>query len=45
MLEAQQSLDTFSVNISDRRERRGSTVGELGAAEPLRGCRRWRSRR
>jgi transposase len=35
MLEAQQSLDTFTVNISDRRGRRGSTVGELGAAEPL----------
>ena len=36
MLDAQQSLDTFTVNISDRRGRRGSTVGELGAAEPLR---------
>ena len=36
MLDAQQSLDAFSVNISDRRGRRGSTVGELGAAEPLR---------
>ena len=36
MLAAQQSLDTFTVNISDRRGRRGSTVGELGAAEPLR---------
>src|ERR1017187_8859132 len=36
MLEAQQSLDTFTVGISDRRGRRGSTVGELGAAEPLR---------
>jgi transposase len=35
MLEAQQSLDAFTVNISDRRGRRGSTVGELGAAEPL----------
>jgi hypothetical protein len=35
MLEAQQSLDTFTVNISDGRGRRGSTVGELGAAEPL----------
>jgi transposase len=35
MLEAQQSLDTFTVNVSDRRGRRGSTVGELGAAEPL----------
>ena len=37
MLEAQQSLDTFTVNISDRRGRRGSTVGELGSSEPLRG--------
>jgi transposase len=36
MLAAQQSLDTFTVGISDRRGRRGSTVGELGAAEPLR---------
>jgi hypothetical protein len=36
MLEAQQSLDTFTVNISDRRGRRGSTVGELGNLEPLR---------
>jgi transposase len=36
MFEAQQSLDTFTVNISDRRVRRPSTVGELGAAEPLR---------
>ena len=36
MRDAQQSLDTFTVNISDRRGRRGSTVGELGAAEPLR---------
>jgi hypothetical protein len=37
MFEAQQSLDTFTVGVSDRRGRRGSTVGELGAAEPLRG--------
>ena len=37
MLEAQQSLDTFTVNSSDRRGRRGSTVGELGSSEPLRG--------
>jgi transposase len=37
MFEAQQSLDTFTVTISDRRERRQSTVGELGAAEPLQG--------
>ena len=36
MLDAQQSLDTFTVNISDRRGRRGSTVGELGNSEPLR---------
>src|SRR5450631_737019 len=36
MLEAQQSLDTFTINVSDRRGRRGSTVGELGASESLR---------
>jgi len=36
MLEAQQSLDTFSIRVSDARRRRGSTVGELGAAEALR---------
>jgi transposase len=36
MLEAQRSLDTFSTRVSDARARRGSTVGELGAAEPLR---------
>jgi hypothetical protein len=36
MLEAQQSLDAFTVRVSDARGRRGSTVGELGAAEPLR---------
>jgi len=36
MLEAQQSLDAFTVKVSDRRGRRRSTVGELGAAEPLR---------
>jgi transposase len=36
MREAQQSLDAFAVNISDQRARRGNTVGELGAAEPLR---------
>jgi hypothetical protein len=35
MLEAQQSLDTFSTCVSDARGRRGSTVGELGAGEPL----------
>jgi transposase len=33
---AQQSLDAFTVNVSDRRGRRGSTVGELGKLEPLR---------
>jgi transposase len=37
MFEAQQSLDTFTVTISDRRDRRQSTVGQLGAAEPLQG--------
>jgi transposase len=36
MLEAQQSLDTFTLAVSDTRGRRGSTVGELGDAEPLR---------
>ena len=36
MLEAQQSLDAFTINVSDRRGRRGSTVGELGNLEPLR---------
>jgi hypothetical protein len=36
MLEAQQSLDVFTANVSDRRGRRGSTVGELGSSEPLR---------
>jgi hypothetical protein len=35
MLEAQQSLDTFSTRVSDARGRRSSTVGELGAGEPL----------
>jgi hypothetical protein len=34
--DAQQSLDAFAINVSDRRGRRGSTVGELGASEPLR---------
>src|SRR4051794_36485063 len=34
--QAQASLDMFSVRVSDARRRRGSTVGELGAAEPLR---------
>jgi transposase len=36
MLEAQQSLDVFTTDVSDRRGRRGSTVGELGKSEPLR---------
>jgi transposase len=36
MLQARQSLDTFTAVISDRRARRGSTVGELGSSEPLR---------
>ncbi|MGO9763117.1 MAG: Mu transposase domain-containing protein [Solirubrobacteraceae bacterium] len=36
MLEAQQSLHAFTVGVSDRRGRRGSTVGELGTGEPLR---------
>ena len=37
MLAAQQSLDTFTLTVSDTRGRRGSTVGELGSSEPLRG--------
>lgn len=36
MLQAQQSLDTFTVEVADARGRRGSTVGELGSGEPLR---------
>ena len=36
IFEAQRSLDAFTINVSDRRGRRGSTVGELGSAEPLR---------
>jgi len=36
MFQAQQSLDTFTATISDRRVRCGSTVGELGKLEPLR---------
>ena len=36
MLEAQRSLDAFAAGPSDARRRRGSTVGQLGAAEPLR---------
>jgi hypothetical protein len=34
--QAQQSLDRFCAEVSDRRRRRGSTVGQLGADEPLR---------
>jgi transposase len=37
MLAAQQSLDAFTIDVSDQRGRQGSTVGELGASEPLRG--------
>ncbi|HEY1715265.1 MAG TPA: hypothetical protein VGG07_20345 [Solirubrobacteraceae bacterium] len=37
MPEAQRSLDRFTVTVSDTRRRRGSTVGDLGASEPLRG--------
>lgn len=36
MREAQQSLDAFTVRVSDARRRGPSTVGELGQAEPLR---------
>jgi len=36
MLEAQQSLDAFTVGVSDRRGRDGSTVGAVGDLEPLR---------
>jgi transposase len=36
MLGAQRSLDAFTVEVSDQRARRGSTVGELGNLEPLR---------
>jgi hypothetical protein len=35
MRDAQQSLDTFTLTVSDTRGRRGSTVGELGKLEPL----------
>jgi transposase len=34
--EAQASLDRWSVEVADRRPRTGGTVGEIGAAEPLR---------
>lgn len=36
MLQAQQSLDAFATNVSDARRRGTSTVGGLGAGEPLR---------
>jgi WD domain, G-beta repeat len=36
MLEAQRSLDTFAVGVSDTRRRGSSTTGELGQGEPLR---------
>jgi transposase len=36
MAEAQASLDCWCVEVSDQRQRPGGTVGELGAAEPLR---------
>jgi len=36
MAEAQTSLDAFCVELSDRRRRHGSTIAELGIAEPLR---------
>lgn len=36
LAEAQRSLGRFAVGVSDRRRREGSTVGELGKAEPLR---------
>lgn len=36
MLQAQQSLDVFAAKVSDGRRRGRSTVGELGASEPLR---------
>jgi len=36
MLEAQQSLDAFATSVSDGRRRGPSTIGELGASEPLR---------
>jgi transposase len=36
MAQAQQHLDRWLVGVSDARRRRGSTVGKLGAAQPLR---------
>jgi len=37
MAQAQQSLDAWTVRVSDARPRQASTVGRLGAAEALRG--------
>lgn len=34
--EAQRSLDRWSIDIADARDRPGGTVGQLGAGEPLR---------
>jgi transposase len=36
MAEAQASLDRWSVEVADQRRRPAGTVGEIGAAEPLR---------
>jgi transposase len=36
MAEAQASLDRWSLQVADERKRPGGTVGQLGAAEPLR---------
>jgi transposase len=36
MGEAQRSLDRWSVEVADQRQQREGTVGQLGAAEPLR---------
>ena len=36
MGEAQRSLDLWSADVADQRRGRGGTVGEIGAAEPLR---------
>lgn len=35
LAEAQTSLDRWSVDVADRRDRPAGTVGELGAGEPL----------
>jgi len=34
--EAQRSLDSWSIDVADARDRPGGTVGQLGAGEPLR---------